>query len=74
LVQYRWPGTAPREAPVPVSATVAVVAGFFFPAAVKVAVTVPELVGAKGSIEGIDDSRMSSWGRSRRSTGIGRGA
>ena len=25
-----------------------------------------------GSIEGIDDSPMSSWGRSRRSTGIGR--
>src|SRR5215813_8186682 len=50
LVQYRWPGTAPREAPVPVSATVAVAAGFFFPAAVKVAVTVPELAGANRTV------------------------
>jgi hypothetical protein len=49
LAQYRWPGTAPREPPVPVSAAVAVAAGFF-PAAVKVAVTVPELVGANRTL------------------------
>jgi len=35
---------------VPVSAAVAVAAGFFFPAAVKVAVTVPELVGANRTV------------------------
>ena len=34
----------------PVSATVAVAAGFFFPTAVKVAVTVPELVGANRTV------------------------
>jgi len=35
---------------VPVSTTVAVAAGFFFPTAVKVAVTVPELVGANRTL------------------------
>jgi hypothetical protein len=49
LVQYRWPGTAPRPTPVPVSATVAV-APVFLPAAVKVAVTVPRLVGANRTL------------------------
>ena len=34
----------------PVSATVAVAAGFFFPAAVKVAVTVPGLAGANRTL------------------------
>jgi len=35
---------------VPVSATVAVAAGFFFPTAVKVAVIVPELVGVNRTL------------------------
>jgi hypothetical protein len=49
LVQYRWPGPAPRPTPVPVRAAVAV-AWCFLPAAIKLAVTVPRLVGANRTL------------------------
>src|SRR5215471_335702 len=47
VVQYRWPGADPRPLPVPVSAPVA---ARFFPAAVKVAVTVPPWAGVNRTV------------------------